>query len=367
MRRQIPVTVITGAAGFDGTTVLKRLLSSDGDTRLSAIVPKRSRKKKRSGRDPSVIPTTEHLVRLGQGCSCCTVRGDVMTKVHRIAEDQSADHILIQATPQADLRTLAKTFTVPDGQGVVLADFAQIGSLVTVVDLASFLDVLGGSGARALVERIELCNVVLAQGSSDVSSERTEQALAAIKALNSDAVVVMDNDTDLAVSALSAAVPFDLNQAEQRAAGTDGMNGTAGFSFEARRPFHPARLHALLAERWTGLLRAKGMFWIASRPDLACSLDVAGSSQLTTADGMWWATVSEHERSARPDLKRYFETIWHPEFGDRHQSINIIGVGLDVAALQAKFDAALLTDDELSTPEQWPTMTDPFPWKNPND
>ena len=237
---------------------------------------------------------------------------------------------------------------------------------MTVVDLASFLDVLDGSGARALVERIELCNVVLAQGSSDASSERTEQSLAAIKALNPDAVVVMDSDTEIGISSLSAAAPFDLNQAEQRAAGTDGVDGAAGFSFEARRPFHPARLHALLTERWTGLLRAKGMFWIASRPDFACSLDVAGSSQLTTADGMWWATVPEHERPDRPDLKRYLETIWHPEFGDRHQSINIIGVGLDAAALQARFDAALLTDDELLTPEQWPTMTDPFPWKNPN-
>ena len=290
-----------------------------------------------------------------------------MTKVHRIAEEQSADHILIQATPQADLRTLAKTFTVPDEQGVVLGDVAQIGSLVTVVDLAGLLDVLEGSGARPLIERIELCNVVLAEGADDGSSEQTEQALAAIRALNPEAVVVMDSDTDLAISALSATAPFDLNRAEQRAASADGVDDATGFSFEARRPFHPARLHALLTERWTGLLRAKGMFWIASRPDFACSLDVAGSSQFTAADGMWWATVPEHQRPDRPDLKRYLETIWHPEFGDRHQSINVIGVGLDVETLQAKLDAALLTDDELSTPEQWSTMTDPFPWKNPND
>ena len=164
MQRQIPVTVITGTVGADGTKALNRLLSSGGDARLSAIVPRRSKKQGRSRGDASIIPTTERLVRLGQGCSCCTVRGDVMTKVHRIVEDQSADHIIIQATPQSDLRMLAKTFTVPDDQGVVLADIAQIGSLVTVVELTGFLDILNGSGGRALIERIELCNVVLAEG-----------------------------------------------------------------------------------------------------------------------------------------------------------------------------------------------------------
>ncbi|MGB0641000.1 MAG: GTP-binding protein [Myxococcota bacterium] len=128
MSGQLAVTVLTGSPGNDGSRVFEQLIQQSEDVRLTAIVPKRSKKRSRSTGEVSVVPTTERLVRLGQGCSCCTVRADLMAKVQRIADEKSAEHILIHTSPHADLRTVAKTFTVADESGSMLSDVARIGS-----------------------------------------------------------------------------------------------------------------------------------------------------------------------------------------------------------------------------------------------
>ena len=79
-------------------------------------------------------------------------------------------------------------------------------------------------------------------------------------------------------------------------------------------------------------------------------------------EGMWWATVQEEERPKSPDFQRYLESIWHPEFGDRHQNLRVIGSGVTEDELRGRLEACLLTDEELKVPEQWSTLVDPFPW-----
>ena len=71
-------------------------------------------------------------MRLGQGCACCTVRGDLLTKIKEIAAHKRADHIVIQSHLGDDLSMLAKTFTVADSRGTTLSDVAQLESVVTV-------------------------------------------------------------------------------------------------------------------------------------------------------------------------------------------------------------------------------------------
>ena len=220
---------------------------------------------------------------------------------------------------------------------------------------------------------MELANIILLEGTSNSSADEIENITAAIRALNAGARIVHSDDKGFVLSSLQSDLPFDLDLAQERAAGPNEMGSepqSAGsvvkFSYQARRSFHPGRLHALLAEPWAGVLRGKGTFWVASRPEFTCALDVAGMSRNMVPEGMWWATVSKEERPQSPDFTRYLETIWHPEFGDRHQNINIVGVAVDEDDLHARFEACLLTDEELNHPDQWTTFSDPFQWPPAN-
>jgi len=289
-----------------------------------------------------------------------------MAKVQRIAEEQSAEHILIHASPHADLQTLAKTFTVADDNGAVLSDLARIGSLVTVVNAARFFETVGGANARAMIERIELSNVVLLEGTAGIDNDEVERVRGAVTALNAGASIVLADGIELDLTSLRAQQPFDLNLAEERASGAgvsgDVASGTVRFSFEARRPFHPSRLFDLLGDLGHGILRLKGTIWVATKPDYACALDMAGGNRTFVPEGQWWATVPEHELPNRPDLKSYLESVWHPDFGDRHQSISIVGVGIDEGVIRACLQAALLTDSEVESRDTWASMPDPLPW-----
>lgn len=54
--------------------------------------------------------------------------------------------------------------------------------------------------------------------------------------------------------------------------------------------------------------------------------------------------------------------VWDQEYGDRSQELVLIGRKMDRAALTAKLDACLVTEDEWSSGMRaWEGRVDPFP------
>jgi len=291
-----------------------------------------------------------------------------MTKVRRIAEEQSADHIVVQAPSSADLEVLAKTFTVADESGAVLSDVARIQSMATVIDAGSFLRSLQGRAARDVIERIELANVIVIDGVDESDPATVKRLTLLLEALNPGARIARTDDDPFTLSSLRTEEPFALRSADDRAeqahSPSEHSDAIVRFAYEARLPFHPARLHRLLQEQLSGVVRMEGVFWVASRPDLAVALDIAGQSRTTAVRGMWWASVPEGERPDSAEFKQYLEANWHAAFGDRYQELSIVGVDVDEGALRARLQQCLLTEEELCAPESWAGLPDPFRWKS---
>ena len=138
--------------------------------------------------------------------------------------------------------------------------------------------------------------------------------------------------------------------------------GIGSFVYRARHPFHPGRLAAWLQKPWPGVVRAKGWFWVASRPNHTATFQLAGGSRETGVAGMWWAAIPPERRQIDPSLLEQLRSLWHPAYGDRRQEIVVIGVDVDEAAMCAGFDACLMTMDELEEPDRWPYLPHPFAW-----
>ena len=95
------------------------------------------------------------------------------------------------------------------------------------------------------------------------------------------------------------------------------------------------------------MLRSKGFFWLASRPEIVGEWSQAGGACSHEPIGVWWA-----------DLDR---ADW-PDDPDTRAEIFFIGQRMDRPALSAALDACLLTDAEMALgPTLWIRFPDPLP------
>ena len=131
--------------------------------------------------------------------------------------------------------------------------------------------------------------------------------------------------------------------------------------FNARRPFHPQRLHDSLDLLLEGVIRTRGRLWLASQPDHAMWLESAGAGLRVSSAGKWLAALTGSELAGIGAERRAFaELTWDDQYGDRHTSMTVLVCGANGADILDALNGALLTDDEFRFPRYWTSYDDPF-------
>lgn len=140
--------------------------------------------------------------------------------------------------------------------------------------------------------------------------------------------------------------------------------GITSFVFRARRPFHPARFAQVMENSLTGVVRSKGYFWLASRPEYAGSWSQAGGVARQGLAGSWWVSAPKERWPTDSESLDYIRSIWVDGVGDARQELVFIGIDMDELALRTCLDAALLTDKEMAEGlAMWVSYPDPIePW-----
>ena len=268
-------------------------------------------------------------------------------------------------------------------------DVARLDTMVTVVDAINLLrdfsshdflsdrgESLGEGDERTLVnlltDQIEFADVVILNKTADAGPARTEAARRIIRALNPDARLIETDHSRVDPDAIFDTGLFDFDRAhehplwakelygfEQHIPETEEY-GITSFVYRARRPFDPARIHAILNGDLPGVIRAKGHFWIASRPNWAVEFSLAGVVSSVTPLGGWWASVPHERWPTHPDSLAEVARNWQEPWGDRRQELVFIGAGMDPAAITKALDDALVEAWDF-TPEAWARLPDPFP------
>ena len=144
--------------------------------------------------------------------------------------------------------------------------------------------------------------------------------------------------------------------------------GVRSFVYRARRPFEPVKFQQFLKESWAGVIRAKGHFWIATRPQWLGELSQAGAIVRTEGLGFWWANVPADRWPDDPLWRQSLEKNWNEIYGDRRQEIVFIGTAMDEDAIKARLDACLVSGKPGMHIKEWASLTDPFPaWRRANE
>jgi G3E family GTPase len=395
--RKLPVTVLSGFLGAGKTSLLNHILHNKEGLKVAVIVNDMSEVNvdARLVSEQNVLSRTEEkLVEMSNGCICCTLREDLMIEVEKLVKEERFDYLLIESTGISEPVPVAQTFSfVDEEKGIDLSQFSYIDTMVTVVDCFNFFNDFGTNEllvdrkltdmegdyrtiVNLLTDQIEFANVIVLNKTDLVHANTVGLLKAFIQKLNPSAKIITSDFSKVDPKEILNTKLFDFEEAQSSAGWQKELEvgthtpeteeyGISSFVFRNHKPFHPERLWKYINEDYpSGVIRAKGLFWLASRPNDAINFSQVGGSSRIEKAGFWWISMPLNERlnyQSFVDNKDYIESKWHNLWGDRMNELVFIGQNIDKEKMIADLEKCLLQDNDQKQFENKEGYTDPFP------
>ncbi|EFC42099.1 predicted protein [Naegleria gruberi] len=261
--KKVPVSVITGFLGSGKTTLINYILTQPHGYKIAII-------ENEFGEvgidDALVVQANEEIFEMNNGCICCTVRGDLIRILGRLAKRKDKfDYILVETSGMADPAPVAQTFFVDDD----ISEQYYLDGIITIVDAKHILQHLLEERPKdeenesveqiAFADRIILNKIdLLKQDESSVSLEEVKKH---IQSVNKFAPIIETNHSIIPdLSSLLNIRSFDVQKILQMDPDfLKDMEHTHDTSVGSVAIVEKGMINQQLFSRWLrGLLSEKG-------------------------------------------------------------------------------------------------------------
>ncbi|BBY23517.1 ribosome hibernation factor-recruiting GTPase MRF [Mycobacterium stomatepiae] len=367
-----PVVLVAGQGDTDAVTgtFLHRSGSVVVEHRFDGHVVRRTTAMLCKGE----LTTAEEALELAHGCVSCTVRNDLLMMLRKLARHAGVERIVVRLSEWLEPEPICVAINhvrVRMGPGYADGPAAldvAIAGVVTCVDSRTWLHralgdaVLrdGRTMAQAVIGQAEFADLLVLNRPEPVT-------LAVLRRLAPRARITVGLER---VETALANLEDDSRRGRSDhphgwlLAGRPPLGADAAVrivEFNARRPFHPERLHTAVDLLLTGVVRTRGRLWLASRPDQVMWLESAGGGLRVASAGKWLAAMTAREVANVDAERRLFaELQWEYRFGDRHTAMTVLTCGAEPPDILDALYGALLTDAEMERPREWAGYPDPF-------
>lgn len=366
MSQRLPVTLIGGFLGAGKTSLLHEIISEHQGGHLAVLVE-----------NPGALNLDAKAMR--GLCGAMRRLQDTVLELPSLDRDEQLvwiaarlqeisqagrfERVLIEVAGTSNPAWLAEHFLA----GGALSAWAEVQQIICVVDALDygraqrspenawreFQDEQIAGATLVVLNKCDLLEEAELQACTRLLRQRHPQARVAETAYG---------EVPLEIWARTAP-PAELASAVGRRTGSAEFPPLSSAIYRVYRPFHPARFWEWFNGDHPGLLRVKGLVWLASRNLLVGGVSRTRWQNACGAAGIWWAALPREDWPEDEQALSRMQETWREPYGDRRQELVLIGdPALLGGEVRAQLDACLLNDHELARPvAEWGKFPDPFP------
>jgi G3E family GTPase len=381
MNHRLPVTLVGGFLGAGKTSFLHDVISGHRGGYLAVLVenPGALNVDARAlrGLCGAMRRMNDTVLEIPEGDEAVQVEW-IAARLREFSETGRYERVLIEMAGTSHPGWLARQFGLSPGQPETFSSWAELQQIICVVDAPEFLRAgRGPSPGDALWnlqnEQIAGASLVVLNKCDLLEKRDREVCMKMIRDFHFGVRIIETTYGEVPpeiwatraerreLEAATERRPSDLENKKMESAPPDPALASA--LYRVHRPFHPARVWDWFQADHPGLLRVKGIIWLATRNLLVGGISRTHWQNSCGAAGIWWAALPREEWPREPEALLRMQESWREPHGDRRQELVLIGDARYLSGtLRRQLDDCLLSDEEYARPVQaGANLPDPFP------